>query len=343
MGTLITAYAPLVRALQLDWQAPTGCPAAAAVLKDVLRLAGAHEGDTLVARAVVIQTPEQRWRVSIDLSGSATGHRTLTADDCAQLARASALIIALAANPEAALDLRGEEPENAVPSTPSTPIDSKIAASRPAPVAVEPALPPSPPEKPAPRRPVLTKPTGDPSASVEMLARAGLESGSLPTSTGWLGVGARVRHPSYPIGAALTSHMTQSTSATFSNGIGARFRVYAAQARLCVEPASRGWHVAGCGGMQLALVRARGYVPTDALSGTGYIGAETFTRYRWIPAPLGAVVLGYEFAPRFVAEFGADLVVPATRWQFVVENVAPVFRAAELQYLLYLGLGIRVN
>jgi hypothetical protein len=340
MGALITAYAPWVRALQLDWQAPPSCPAAEAVLEDVLRLAGANEGETLVARAVVLQTPEQRWRVSIDLSGSATGHRTLTADSCAQLARASALIIALAANPEAALDLRGDESERAVPSTP---VSGNTASVQNPPAAIEPARPPSPAEKPAPERQAVTTPTPGQRASVDLLARVGLEWGSMPTSTGWLGVGARVRHPSYPIGAAVTSHMTQSTSASFPNGIGARFRVYAAQARLCVEPASRGWRVAGCGGMQVALIKAHGYVPTDTLSGSGYVGADMYTRYRWIPAPLGSFVLGYELAPRFAAEFGADLVVPTTRWQFVIENVGSVFRAAPLQYLIYLGLGIRVN
>jgi hypothetical protein len=340
----VTAYASRVQALQLDWQAPASCPTRETILRDVRRLAGANEGDLLAARAVVTETPDQRWRVAIDLSGSATGHRTLTADSCTQLARASALIIALAANPEAALDLPGDDPAGPLSTTDAHGQPSASSGAPPPNRSPQPSLlAPATPEQSPSREPGGDEPKGRPRMSIDLLARTGFEWGSLPVSTAWLGLGVKARFPAYPISFAMTTHLTQATSATFTNGVGARFRVLGTQARLCVEPSSGGWYFAGCSGLQLALMRANGYVSADGLAGSGYGSAVTFTRYRWIPAPLVALNLGYQFLPRFTAELGADAIFPTTRWQFVVENVGTLFRAAEQQYLVHLGLGIRLN
>lgn len=342
---LFLAYGAPVGAVQLDWQAPAGCPTTEALLKDVRRLAGSNDSDSLTARAIVAQTVDGRWRVAIDLSGSATGHRTLTADSCTQLARASALIVALAANPDAALDLANDDvsPPQSPPAVESSP---KSVA--------QPPNPPTPIEHlQSPAKPTVAEPSRTESVSAfpshnagafVVASRAGYESGSLPTPTGWLGLGARASHSHVPIGGAALLYVTQATSATFTDiGVGADFRAFGAHTVLCAEPLRRRWYLASCGGMQLTVVRVKGFADTTNLSQNGFERAVTFTRFRWIAAPLVAVVTGLEFSPRLVAELGASVAVPTTRWQFVAENVGTMFRAAAVQYSFFFGLGLRLD
>lgn len=351
---LILAYAPWAGAVQLDWQAPNGCPTTEALLRDIRRLAGTSEGDSLTASAIVTETPEGRWRVAIDLAGSATGHRTLTADNCTQLARASALIIALAANPEAALDLANDEvastPPAAVPADPIVVEPNPTPSVQPARVALpQPAVLPAPPPA-ASIALAQTTPVEErrrpPEAggSLYLTSRAGVESGSLPTSTGWLGIGARTSLHNAPLGLAMSAFVTQGTSATFVDvGIGANFRGYGTQAALCIEPLRRRLYLSGCGGMQLTMVRAKGFVEIAELPDKGFERAVTFTRYRWIAAPVLGVLASFEFMPRVTVELGANLAAPTTRWHFVVENLGTMFRAAAVQYSFHMGVGLRLK
>ncbi|HEY5957124.1 MAG TPA: hypothetical protein VIV60_11245, partial [Polyangiaceae bacterium] len=287
----VTAFASDAHALQLDWQAPTGCPTAEAVRLDITRLAGESEGDALIARAIVTPTADARFRVVIDLAGSATGHRTLTGDTCRQIARASALIIALAANPEASLELHADEPN-----------DTKGAAATSA----------IPDEQPNPSRPISVTPTQSPRKSAPrasdsiqsssplpteipikgnhprrrwtLMALAGREWGTLPTPTDWLGFESKFRASSYPLSAAFGTMLTQRTSAEYIGmDVGARFQAAIAQARLCVEPSNNGWFVEACGGVQVSVIRAHGYVRPNGLGRNGVSEVDAFTRYRWIP------------------------------------------------------------
>lgn len=336
----VTAFASRAQALQLVWQAPPECPTGDVVLRDTRRLAGANQGEALEARAIVTQTADQRWRVVIDLSGSATGHRTLTADNCSQLARVSSLIIALAANPDAALDLPGDESNAGAKPLPLPSAQAVDAATPPSPQPIPQTPSGMQPSSPTPAPVPLTQRAVVP---VELLSRVGLEWGSLPTHTALLGLGARVRTVDDSVSFALTTHVTQGTGAAFTNGIGASFRVFAAQARACMESGDSHWHVAACGGFQLALVRASAFVRVGDLAASGYVDATTYTLYRWIPGALLGINPRYEFAPRLTAELGADLVIPMTHWQFVIENLAPLYRPEELQYAAYLGLSYRLN
>lgn len=350
--------ATTAQALELDWQAPAGCPDVASVKRHVQRLAGAAEGASLVARAVVTQTTAQRWRVSINLSGSATGHRTLTADTCPQLARASALIIALAANPEAALDLPSDEQPPALPSPPPTQPSRPVALATSAETAqredteVEPPAP-KPQVRPKEEKPTVA-PEPDPVGSdrtereppaiaprrldrgVDVFARVGFERGSLPTDTGWLGIGVRLRASRLPLSFSLSTYATQETSATFTNGIGANFRLFAGQALICLQPNTHQWFIAGCGGAQLSMTRAAGFIHSIEGGSTG----EYFVRYRWTPAPLFALALGYELLRPLTVEVGGGITLPLQRLAYVVENVGLLARSERQQMLLYAGIAL---
>jgi len=293
--------------------------------------------------------PDQRWKVVIELSGSATGHRTLTADNCSQLARASSLIIALAANPDAALDLPGDE--SAVASTPE---QQDVGAKVPLNSGKSPDHRNydhgrnTPPSAPASPRRELDVSGQTPQSTVgptplELLSRVGYEMGSLPTSTAWLGLGVRQRTFGDSASFVLTTYVTQGTSAAFTTGIGASFRAFGAQARACIESGGHHFHLSGCAGVQLALVRASAFVHGDDLVTYGYGNAVTYTIYRWIPSALLGLNPRYEFTPRFTAELGVDLAIPTTHWQFVIENMAPLFRPAQMQYQLYLGIAYQLK
>jgi hypothetical protein len=326
-------------------------------------LAGAAEAANLIAHAAVTQTLDQRWRVAIDLSGSASGHRTLTADSCVQLARASALIIALAANPEAALDLSGDDsvaPQSSprpladagtkAPSASApTPPDSAPSASltKPDPSTQPPSLPQTSIDH-APQKPATDEPASKEEASVRLtprpksgwalFAQGGLEKGSLPTSTAWIGIGVRHQARKLPLGFALSSLLTQGTSARYDNGVGADFRFFATNAVVCLQPHAKRWLFASCLGARIATTHAEGHLLIIDGVDTHVGGAEIFTRYRWSIEPVAMLMLGYELFPSVSFELGATLAFPARSWEFVVDGVGTLYRASHEHVLLHSGV-----
>ncbi len=108
------AYAQEAEALALSWQAPSGCPSTGEVRAEIARLLGGAiasvPGGRLQARAVVTQG--KVWAVALETeSAGQNGQRSLEAGSCAELANATALIIALMIDPDAVA-------EHAPPSTP---------------------------------------------------------------------------------------------------------------------------------------------------------------------------------------------------------------------------------
>lgn len=353
---MVTLCAPATRAVELEWQAPPGCPTTEAVKRDVKRLAGSAEGTALVARAAVTQTADQRWRVAIDLTGAARGHRTLTADTCLQLARASALIIALAANPEAALDLSTDEPVGPHTGT-RTPASSDEAGSATS-TSRNAAAPSSstdqsklPDQETTSVTPTVSESEdrrqGSPATPKKfnrhhwaVFAHAGFENGSLPTPTAWVGVGVRHHLQAIPLGLTVSTLATQGTRARYDNGVGADFRLFAAHALGCLQPHTEPWLVAACVGAQFAVTHAQGHFESGRSEDPSVAGAEIFTRYRWNVAPAALLLLGYELFPSVSFEVGAAISIPPTRWEFVVDGVGPLYRTSGQQVMLLAGLGV---
>jgi hypothetical protein len=115
--------------VSLAWNAPAGCPTGDAVLGDVNAILGGPTSHHAAARADVTQLAPQHWSVHVttDVDG-AQGERTLEADSCQSLAKATALILAWTVDPikarAAALAARASPPapETTVPASPSSPI-----------------------------------------------------------------------------------------------------------------------------------------------------------------------------------------------------------------------------
>lgn len=119
--------------LELDWSAPPECPSRAHVLDEIERLAARRSGRALHANVRVEHRPSgYHGRVEIR-AGQAFDERDVEGDSCAEIADASALLVALA------LDRAGTN-------------DEPTSAPSPPPPSNAPPLPPSPPPAPGPAR-----------------------------------------------------------------------------------------------------------------------------------------------------------------------------------------------
>jgi hypothetical protein len=89
--------------LVITWSAPEGCPSADTIRAEVQRMAGAAAAatDQIEAHAAVVRD-HAGWQLTLTTrAGALSGERKLSAPDCAELGRATALVIALMINPAA--------------------------------------------------------------------------------------------------------------------------------------------------------------------------------------------------------------------------------------------------
>jgi hypothetical protein len=128
--------------LALEWRAPDECPTAQTVQSMVAEFLG---GDPRSAReigasAIVERDAQSRYRLVLRIDNAGQhSERSLSDADCATLARASALLIAMAVDPEvqARIALQPAAPEPVPPSAPQPAAPPPTAA--PPPAATEPA------------------------------------------------------------------------------------------------------------------------------------------------------------------------------------------------------------
>jgi len=90
---------PAEEPVDLRWSAPSVCPPRATVLAEVRRLIGERSGEPLEASGAILREGGV-FRLTLRVGG---GERVLRDADCASLARAAGLILALAIDPDAAM------------------------------------------------------------------------------------------------------------------------------------------------------------------------------------------------------------------------------------------------
>ena len=280
--------------LDLAWHAPAGCPDQASVVAAVQGLVTTVPPEALHVTATVHEEGE-RWTVALVLSGAASGTRTLRAKSCPAVARATALIVALALDPTAKLP-----PEDAPAEPPPVP-------APPPPPPPPSAVPPPPARRASPFRPfVFVGATG------ERALLPGLALGAA------FGVGVAWR----AFRGDLAGQLAPSRNASLAEhaGAGGDLSLLALAARACAGPTTRWAAVAGCLRVRGARVAAEGANLAPSYRQSAYALAFEPGALVRIPG-----------RTRLALELDASAVVPFTRPDFVViTNGAndPLFRAA---------------
>lgn len=242
------------------------------------------------------------WEVDVRLEGSASGARHLRANSCASVARASALIIALAIDPEAAARAADELEAHDEPSATATP---------------PPASPP-PSSRPAHQAHAHQTHAHMPGAartpspwSGHVFGGAALEAGILPgvAAAPWVGGGIAWRF--LRADAALTLLPSATTRLADESPYGARFWAIAGELRGCIGHTV--WRAAmyGCVGARASHTRGRGTGPLQAMRDHAEL----------LEARAGAV-LRVPAHTRMAAELTLHAGLPATRPQFVLLDEA---------------------
>lgn len=264
--------------VELEWRAPAGCPDQTAVLADVARLLAGRTLAAPVAVAAEIVAGADGYAATVAIGQTAP--RTLRASSCAPLARAVALVIAVAIDPVRLA-------ENLVVPSPPPPV---IAAVE---LPVEPVEPA--PVVLAPAPPVRDEPRPRPPSQHRLGVRGGMLAGASTLPTGAVGL-------HYALTRGLLRVEARATYATprrlvDDDGVGMRVQALTIGALGCVAPGSGWLQVPLCLGLEAGPLIARGVgIPAPRLRAdlwaSGLLGAAVVARvHRRV-----ALVLGVEFA-----------------------------------------------
>jgi hypothetical protein len=288
---------------ELDWRALPGCPSRDDVLAEVSRLVATPPAEPLVARARV-RARGERFEVLIEIKGSAHGVRTLRAHSCESVARATALIIALAIDPQAAAVV-SEQAENSLEPEPRAPDEA-----RPEPIA---AAPPTPGQR---VRPLVFLGFFGERALTPQLS-LGAEAGA--------GLRWRFARTDLALG------VIPRASATLPDApeVNGEFTLAFAALRACAGAVEQSFAMSGCATLRGATVWARGEGASPSLEQTAHILAVEPGMLMRVPG--GGIG----------AELSANLVVPLIRPRFVIEDGAlqrELFHPAAVGAIVKLGL-----
>lgn len=234
--------------VDLTWEAPVGCPEGLSLerrLDELLRGSTATEPSLRVEARVEPQIDGFRLRAVLHDDARGLGERReLQAPDCASLAHALTLIVAVHVDA-----LKAEI--NAVEL-------QRPAFVAPAPLAITTASPPpstSVPPRPRPAPSPRPSPAASSTLGGSLRIEGGAELGLLPGVAGGLGLmgGLTGRAWRVELGAGGWPTRTVSTAT-----LGARLDVVAGRARACWAPAVGRWLVPVCGGGEVGGLRGAG-------------------------------------------------------------------------------------
>lgn len=273
--------------VKLEWSAPAACPGEAEVLADVDRLLGARRLAVEVAVRAEITADRDGHAATVTIDQAAA--RQLRARECAALARAIALVIAVAVDPVATVEhvaiVPPPEPLEPpiVPKPPPQPpvIAPAIVDPRPAPIAAPP--PPVTPPRPRPR------------SEHAITVRGGVLLGVTPLATGAVALGYRLDRGLLRVEARALYGTPRRLD--YPDGVGARLQAVTVGALACVAPERPGVRFPLCLGLEAGPVIGRA-IAAEAprlradLWASGLAGAGLVARL----GPRVALVVGAEFA-----------------------------------------------
>lgn len=297
--------------LELAWRAPEECPSQAEVEAQVAELLG---GPTAAASRVKAQVHAWRgedalWHVEIrTVTGGVKGERLIDGETCVSIAGACALILAMAVDPEA---VAAKAMEVEAPAW--DPND------RPPPLSVKPQaglvglrLSPPLPAIPSPDEVTPPEPVGTTLAPL-----VGLDVGTLPSVAPWFGGSVGLSRGNSRLEARLTFLPEQEKTLSDRPTTGGRFDLTALGVAFCREVAGSGASLSLCGGVEVGVVRARGFGVTDPAEANPLWLSLT-------PSLLGQWPLSTRLSLRLEAMAG----VPLRRPGFDLEPYGEVHRAS---------------
>jgi hypothetical protein len=309
-----------VTGLTLSWVAPVECPGGDDVRARVDALLGRSASGVaaLDARALVTRT-EGGYSLSLEtVQGAHRGTRAMSDASCVELARAAAAVIALAIDPSLTLAVPGEEIPAAEFPPPAAP---RVARPPPSAAFVEPEAP-APVRAPRPR---AVAPEGWVGLS------GGAALGTLPGMAPGFGLALSGRYDFLSLEVLAWRLPTRHVEVPDAPGVGADVDYLGVETRVCASKSVRRLSPGVCAGFGAGRLRA-------ASRGASTPGSGSVT---WVTPRLGGL-LRYALAPRFAVHAGAQVLLPVTRVEFTLENLAgAVYEPAPVGLLLDAGVAVR--
>jgi len=297
--------------LHLTWTAPAECPTQARLEAQVADLLGGptEAASHVRASARAWRGEDAIWHVEIHTqTGPATGERRVDGESCQAIADATALILAVAVDPEAVAARAAPETVRETPRWDPTDVPSPVVVM-PGPV-VE-AAPPLP-AIPAPTSPDVPLPLHG-----AIMAIAGLDAGTLPRTATWFGAGVTGSRGSLRLEARAILFSEQTTYLRTPSSAGGDFDLTAAGLTLCQAVRMRSPTLDLCGGLEAGLFRARGFGVTDPSKADPLWLSIT-------PGVVGTWPLGSALSLRLEASGG----IPLKRPGFDLDPYGQVHRAS---------------
>ncbi len=293
-------------------------------------LAGSTVERAVTATAIVRQNRSgARFVASLRIDiGATTMERTFDASTCEPLANATALVVAMAADPM----LLSGEPKDA----------------REAPKTLRPAKrpPPPPPPPPPPSRRVVATPAvsprspAPPSRAPERSPRVvptlrtygTVGTGTVPTIDGSLAMLAGIRVSSVRIEVGAAHVFRQTEPHPDISSVGVSVWVWSGLLRICPTPAFRAFEFPLCLGSDLG-----------AMSAEGVGVADPYRLHQFWAALSGGPNLAWRPIPRFALWAGIEAFIALTRPGFTLANEPELYRTPPGGVRALFGLEVRLR
>lgn len=297
--------------VELQWQAPRGCLVAAEVLAEVERLlAGVspRESGAPLRVAAGVSRSARGAALELELHGVRDGQRELHANNCAELGKAAALVIALAIAPELQ---RASEPSASGAS--SVVAQGPTAPAPTCPVHEPSSCPPAPAcEAPPPTicAPAVVAPSPATMPLGEAAFRAGpdlrVAIGALPEAWPSPGLSLEYSTPRWLVG--LGANLAYARAASADDTRLALFDLWTALAHGCFGGRTGSFNSSLCLGTELGALRAQGFGADRVHTRRSVWVAPTVGARLELPVRRSALVLGL------------NLAIPLVRTRFELSN-----------------------
>jgi hypothetical protein len=288
----------------LHWAAPSECPAEGAVRAEMDRLLGpssARPPAPIPVAATVSLEDQGEWHVRLETPGDGAPRiREIHAATCAAIADATALILAMMIDPEAAS------------AAPPSPAKSPPVALTPPPIA-PPRVPVEAPRSPPPPPPI-TPPPATPT-SLRIAALAGLDTASLPELAASLALGASFVYGAQRFEAGIAYYPSRKGTVAARPGTGGNVDLLTGSVGTCRHFGSGAIEVGPCVGVELGRLHASGFGVSNPGEGSTLWAAVQ-----------GGGVLSVRIVSRLALVLRLGATAPLLRPSFVLENVGAVYR-----------------